>query len=190
MRYSTRTIIHQNSEISHETLYIPKWLSSSQICPGPCTGWTSCAAFLKVASAALASVSWGHGSFWQKKYRFVVDMFFFPEDQLEWWPTLNFTAKTTCRLPLKRIDNGKMILGLSSIMEIMMCHDHPWPWHGWHISRTNVLHRPCSKNWWFLAVLNRSYLYLPESTATCYCNLTYTARAQGRPIIDCLRVAF
>lgn len=69
-------------------------------------------------------------------------------------------------------NNGKMILGLSSIMEIMMCHDHPWPWYGWHISRTNVLHRPCSKNWWFLAVVNRSYLYLPESRATCYCNLT------------------
>lgn len=87
-------------------------------------------------------------------------------------------------------NNGKMILGLSSIIEIMMCHDHPWPWHGWHISRTNVLHRPCSKNWWSLAVFNRSHLYLPESRATCYCNLTQTARAQGRPIIDCLRVAF
>lgn len=128
MRYSTRTKIHQNSEISHETLYIPKWLSSSQICPGPCTGWTSCAAFLKVASAALASVSWGHGSFWQKKYRFVVDMFFFPEDQLEWWPTLRFTAKTTCRLPLKHIETMvRWFWGFHQLWKsscAMTIHDH------------------------------------------------------------------
>lgn len=173
MRYSTRTKIHQNSEISHETLYIPKWLSSSQICPGPCTGWTSCAAFLKVASAALASVSWGHGSFWQKKYRFVVDMFFFSGRST--WVVADIAFYCQNHLPPTietYWNNGKMILGLSSIMEIIMCHDHPWPWHGWHVSRTNALHRPCSKNWWFLAVLNRSYLYLPESRATCYCNLS------------------